>query len=470
MQALPKVSVIVPAYNGADLIGETIQSVLDQTYPHWELLIVDDRSPDQTAEVVRQFKDARIKYILHEENRGPDLARLTGLRASVGEIIAFLDQDDLFHPEKLERHVAYLAKHPEIGFTYNARFALNHSAKSVRELWRPPQTITLPDLVLAFPFAPSDMVMRRAWACREDIWEIDTQGSEIVFLGRLFLAGCRFGFVEQALNYRRYHGERTMRNLTGKCADELRCQEIIFTDPRCPAEVRALRTVGNVNLYVVWAYHAFVQGETETGKALLNKALALKPDLLAGVPCELVRTLASYAMSNESRDYEQLVQSIAAQLPATVGKLAEQWQGVIKQGYLLKGARAIVWGRNEDGGRFFKRANELGAKPDKLFMDQLVYELINYEAEFGSEAAHQILDKIAKQLERTFTPTGARELKGCFSINQAFRHYHAQEYQKVPGNVFRALFNEPRYLTNRGLLSVLFQSVVRKKVQQAAAL
>ena len=73
----PTVSVITPAYNGADHLGEAIQSVLDQTYPHSELIVVDDASTDETPEIVRRFDDPRLKYIVHKENRGPDVARHT---------------------------------------------------------------------------------------------------------------------------------------------------------------------------------------------------------------------------------------------------------------------------------------------------------------------------------------------------------------------------------------------------------
>jgi glycosyltransferase involved in cell wall biosynthesis len=94
----PTVSVIIPAYNGAEFLAATIQSVLDQTYSNFELIVVDDASTDDTSQVVQQFDDPRVKFIQHQENQGSDVARHTGLQASSGEIIAFLDQDDLFHP------------------------------------------------------------------------------------------------------------------------------------------------------------------------------------------------------------------------------------------------------------------------------------------------------------------------------------------------------------------------------------
>jgi glycosyltransferase involved in cell wall biosynthesis len=167
----PKVSIIIPAYNGASFIGDTIRSVLSQTYPHFELIIVDDASPDYTKDVVGQFKDPRVKYLLHDGNKGSAVARRTGLHASSGEIIAYLDQDDLFHPEKLQRHVEIYRDDPDTGFSYNSFFDLEYSSKNIRELRRPPGELKLADLVLGFPIPPSSWVMRREWALFEELWD-----------------------------------------------------------------------------------------------------------------------------------------------------------------------------------------------------------------------------------------------------------------------------------------------------------
>src|SRR5574338_1419172 len=109
----PKVSVIIPAYNGKDHLGEAIRSVMEQTYPPQEIIVVDDASPESISETVEKFDDPRIRYIRHKENLGAVSARRTGVQASSGDIIALLDQDDLFHRQKLELHVACMHEHPE---------------------------------------------------------------------------------------------------------------------------------------------------------------------------------------------------------------------------------------------------------------------------------------------------------------------------------------------------------------------
>jgi succinoglycan biosynthesis protein ExoO len=104
MSATPKVSVITPAYKAARYIGQAIESVQAQTLTDWEMIIVDDASPDETAEVVKRYlDDPRIKLIRSERNRGECGARNLALEAAQGEWVAPLDADDWFAPQRLER-------------------------------------------------------------------------------------------------------------------------------------------------------------------------------------------------------------------------------------------------------------------------------------------------------------------------------------------------------------------------------
>jgi glycosyltransferase involved in cell wall biosynthesis len=463
-----KFSVIVPTYGGADFLGEAIQSVLDQTYPHFELIVVDDASPDHTAEIVAQFDDPRLKYIRHQENRGADRARHTGLLASSGEIIAFLDQDDFFHPEKLQAHLAVLERHPDIGFTYNARFELNYSSRTIRDISRPLRTISLADLVLWFPLSPSDVVLRREWALQMDLVG-GSRGAEIAHFGGLFLAGCKFACVDRALNYRRYHSRRTIKNLSGACESEIYNQAKIFSDPRCPAEVLALRDIAHANIYRYWAYLAFAQDETALGQEFVRRAVRLKPSMLDGMPSGLVHHLLINCVDDESQEHETLLQRVFAQLPPEMNQLSEQYGWAAGQGYLLKGTRAVIWDRPEDGRRHFEHAAKLGVQVDEAFLSTLTIQLLNYEAEFGAEAAQGILHALAPYLETLGGRASVRRLNGSYSVNRAFSSYGAGEYAEVPARILHALASNPKYLADRGVLSILLRSTVGMWTKSAIA-
>lgn len=107
------VSIITPAYNGETFIAETIRSVQAQTYESWEMIIADDCSADRTADIVTAMaaEDPRIRYVCLEQNGGPAAARNAAMEHAEGEYMAFLDSDDLWVPDKLERQLAFMTEH-----------------------------------------------------------------------------------------------------------------------------------------------------------------------------------------------------------------------------------------------------------------------------------------------------------------------------------------------------------------------
>src|SRR5438128_2256003 len=105
---MPKVSVIIPTYNRAGFLRAAVQSVLDQTFTDFDVVIVDDASQDETQSVVERLQDKRIRCIRHPTNRRIAATRNTGIVNSTGEYIAFLDDDDQWLPEKLAKQVAML--------------------------------------------------------------------------------------------------------------------------------------------------------------------------------------------------------------------------------------------------------------------------------------------------------------------------------------------------------------------------
>ena len=97
---MPKVSVIIPTYQRSHLVGQAIESVLAQTYCDYEIIVVNDGSTDNTGEILAQYGDRIVA--IHQENRGLPAARHAGIRVAQGQYIAFLDDDDLWEPQKLE--------------------------------------------------------------------------------------------------------------------------------------------------------------------------------------------------------------------------------------------------------------------------------------------------------------------------------------------------------------------------------
>src|SRR3989339_407607 len=114
----PAISVIIPTYNRANVIGRAIKSVLGQSFEDFELVIVDDGSRDNTAEVIEHFRDRRIRYIKHKDNQGQNFALNTGVMAAMGRYVSFLDSDDEWREDMLEKVYNKFSSDPELGCVY----------------------------------------------------------------------------------------------------------------------------------------------------------------------------------------------------------------------------------------------------------------------------------------------------------------------------------------------------------------
>lgn len=129
----PTVSVVLPTYNRADSLPEAIDSVVDQTYEDFELIVVDDGSTDGTESIVEDVDDERVQYVGFEENRGANVARNAGIEAAEGRYIAFQDSDDRWCPRKLEQQVARMdSTSDEVGVVYTGWLRVSDENRTYR--------------------------------------------------------------------------------------------------------------------------------------------------------------------------------------------------------------------------------------------------------------------------------------------------------------------------------------------------
>lgn len=142
------VSIITPMYNAEKFIAKTIESVQAQTYQNWEMLIVDDVSTDQSAQIVQRYatEDSRIRYLRHEKNTGVTRARNMALKAAQGRYVAFLDSDDLWKTEKLEKQLT-LMQRKNIAFCYCACEVIDENGDKTGQVRYIPETLNYQKLL-----------------------------------------------------------------------------------------------------------------------------------------------------------------------------------------------------------------------------------------------------------------------------------------------------------------------------------
>jgi glycosyltransferase involved in cell wall biosynthesis len=156
LEVSPLVSIVIPTYNRARLLRRAIQSVLNQTYQNFELIIVDDYSTDNTESMVKSFRDDRIRYLQHSKNRGAVAARNTGIKAAKGEYIAFQDSDDVWLPEKLDKQIrAFISGSPSIGVVYTSYLLLGENGD---RFYYPPSDVKLTEGDLYYPLLECNFI------------------------------------------------------------------------------------------------------------------------------------------------------------------------------------------------------------------------------------------------------------------------------------------------------------------------
>jgi glycosyltransferase involved in cell wall biosynthesis len=454
------VSIVTPVYNGAHVLAETIRSVQNQAYPNFEHILVDDGSTDESEKVIKSVSDNRIRYIKLPENKGSDLARSKGINAARGEVIAFLDQDDLFHPDKIRKHTKYFDFHSELGFTYNGRFEFIGNINNIRNIWIPPEKLDLEKITSSHVLSPSDMVVRKEWIQKSGLLEnYSLIGSEIIWLGNLILSGCEFARVDGILNYRRFYHKRLFSDLESRCMDELKCRDIIFSDPRCPQEVRATRNVSFANNYLVFAKVAFAQDETTLGQKFLIESVNLNPSLLTGNPPALVTSLASPGNIYEDEHPEGFVRRVFGQLPREMDWLIQYIGWAIAYRYLSQGMRKLVYADPDQGKKDIFKANELGVAFTQSNIRTLNQMILDHWIAVGPEKGQRVLNDVCSNLDEIGERNSATKLKAEVTLNIAFKHYKQGNYRMVPGEAINAVLHRPGYLLNRGVLSIFLRSL-----------
>jgi len=270
----PSVSVIIPAHNAQRFLAEAIESVLAQSHPLVECIVVDDGSTDQTAEVAGRYGD-RVRY-LHQENAERSAARNNGLSRATGDYVCFLDADDYLAPDKIAEQLAFLEAHPEYDAVYSrVCYFQDGNVRSFYSVKRPTPSGELLSKLIYTNFitihAPliRTKVARRAGGfdpalTRYEDWE---------FFLRLSALGARFGFVDRTNAYVRMHAANTVGDRVGMF--QAKCQVVEKFLVRHAPEVVA----AGIDPGTVLAFHRadygrllILNGRVEEGRSLIREA------------------------------------------------------------------------------------------------------------------------------------------------------------------------------------------------------
>jgi glycosyltransferase involved in cell wall biosynthesis len=158
----PDLSIIMPVYNTVSYLGESVESVLSQSFTDFELIIIDDASTDGSAELLNNFRDDRIKILTNTQNKGIVFSRNRGLNEAQGNFIAQFDSDDVARPDKFEKQIDFLKRNPDFGMVGSWVRMIDSEGKLIKQKWRLPAKPHLIPAIMLFRnyFVQSTIVAR----------------------------------------------------------------------------------------------------------------------------------------------------------------------------------------------------------------------------------------------------------------------------------------------------------------------
>jgi glycosyltransferase involved in cell wall biosynthesis len=450
----PLVSVIIPTFNRWSYLQMTIDSVLAQTYPHIEIIVVDDGSTDQTAEGLQSYS-SRIR-VIRQTNQGGTAARNTGINAATGDYLTFLDHDDLMLPTKLEQQVALLETHPEFGAAHCRWEYIDPQGNVLDRIGPLPVGNLYMTLVLGCFLWSGAPIVRRHYF--EQIGGFDTSiwSSDWDMWLRLSKVDCIFGCVQEILGSYRIMPDSTMSDVNRTETMDIRLLDKAFADPtQVPRAILAVQD----EAYAIWRFwlsrRYYATNAPEDGERNLAEALRLHPALLSN-RAEFLETLCNEALDVRVSDPFGFIEAIFSHLPAAAESIHADREFVLSQ--LHTGLALRAYAKND-----FDHAQS--------HMQQALFLYRNQAEHFAKRCAAYAMRLPVKPTEFIKTvlnnlPREADSLKTLRSrlmsevaIASAFEKYFAGQRRQAGRQIVTAALWQPSWLKNKGVLSVLAKSL-----------
>ncbi|WP_066376700.1 MULTISPECIES: glycosyltransferase family A protein [unclassified Anabaena] len=250
---MPKVSVVIPAFNALKYLPETLKCLFNQTFKDFEVIIVDDGSSDGTAEWASQIKEPNVKFIT-QANQGSSGARNTGIKHSQGEFIAFMDADDSWQSTKLEKQVQVLEENPEVGLVYTWVDYINEKGEPTGRIVKPEAQGYIWDKFTERNLIECGSVPMIRRRCFDDLGVFDTSidAAPDWDMWLRIAAVYPFAVIKEPLVSYRQHANNKSKNYPKLLHDFRTIIEKAFQS--APFELLHLRnrSYGNLNLLIAW--------------------------------------------------------------------------------------------------------------------------------------------------------------------------------------------------------------------------
>lgn len=300
-----RVSVIIPTYNCDRYIAQAIDSVLGQTYRDYEIIVIDDGSTDNTPQVLQPYSN-RIRYI-RQQNYGVSVARNRGIESAKGELVAFLDSDDFFLPDKLAAQVAVFDTQPELGIVHSGWRRVDGSGQPIKdeELWDRVPKLDLEAWLRWKPIGTMGTLMfRRHWLLEAGGFQPGLGHAEDVDLVlRLALRGCQADWLRQPTICYRQHDRNTMRDGLSQARSINQVLDKFFSESELPLGIRLLEKQVRYNTLVWSSWYLYFTGYFREMVEYLQKSWEYSPYLPVETAINWIESFAGFS-ENMGDDFD----------------------------------------------------------------------------------------------------------------------------------------------------------------------
>jgi glycosyltransferase involved in cell wall biosynthesis len=277
----PTISIIIPTYNAAQYLGTTIQSVLNQTFKDFELLIVDDGSRDNTKEIVKEFDDKRLKYF-YQKNKGKSQARNYGIFRSSGQFISFLDADDFYYKTKLKYLLDFLINNPQVGCVAGGVRRISENGQIISEKkHQDNKLITIKDLLFGNSINVCSTLIRTEYVKKIKGFDIFLKrGEDWDFHYRLALSGCSIVVKKDIVCAYRFRQNAIDKTNDIYCRSMIAVTKKMFENEALPDNLKELKNYALSLTYLRLSARSYASNKMLLGMTNLQKAIQFDPDLI----------------------------------------------------------------------------------------------------------------------------------------------------------------------------------------------
>ena len=458
---LPLVSVIIPTYNRSRLLRLAVESVLAQTYPHVEVIVVDDGSTDDTAKVMAQYA-GRVTHI-RQANQGVAAARNRGIQAASGEYLTCLDDDDLLLPTKLERQVRVLVSRPGIGLVHCRFYFANGDGDNLYKAKLLPEGEILKELIgNNFIWSGAPLVRRH---CFDRVGLFDEEISSVTADWEMWLriaqAGYRFACVQEILGVYRVHQQSMMSDVAKLERGVFAVLERAFSNSNVPAEAVAVKDqiYGDFRAWISCRYYAARQWDD--AQRNLSETLALHPHLRAD-PTALVELFASDALSARVADPFGFIADVLDHLPPCADDLRQYRSQIFSRIYTGLALRSYGTGRISRAQSQFAEAMALdptGFEQTEDFARLLSYSAVYLPVRAPTLYVDTVLQNLPPQACR-LRRVRARALSDV-NVKLARHAYLNDRRDRAVRRILTALRYRPFLARSQVVVSILLKSLLR---------